>query len=72
MTSDPKDKVFELAKEQPRIKPYYIGDHKLIMLMMKMDADIVVMTCPDIENYHLKRSYIRKDIEYIYMKNPLL
>ena len=35
--------------------------------MMKMDADIVVMTCPDLENYHIKRSYIRKDIEYIYM-----
>jgi YidC/Oxa1 family membrane protein insertase len=35
--------------------------------MMKMDADIVVMTVPDLENYHLKRSYLRKDIEYIYM-----
>ena len=28
--------------------------------MMKMDADVVVMTMPDIENYHIKRSYIRK------------
>ena len=67
VTSDPDDQIFEIAKTQPRIKPYYIGEKKLITLMMKMDADIVVMTCPDLENYHLKRSYVRKDIEYIYM-----
>ncbi len=67
VTSDPKDQIFKLAEAQPRIRPYYIGENRLITLMMKMDADIVVMTCPDIENYHLKRSYVRKDIEYIYM-----
>ena len=67
VTSDPEDQIFDIAKEQPRIRPYYIGENRLITLMMKMDADIVVMTCPDLENYHLKRSYIRKDIEYIYM-----
>lgn len=26
ITSDPDDQIFELAKEQPRIKPYYIGE----------------------------------------------
>lgn len=67
VTSDPKDQIFEIAKTQTRIKPYYIGENRLITLMMKMDADIVVMTVPDLENYHLKRSYVRKDIEYIYM-----
>ncbi|MBQ6947203.1 MAG: membrane protein insertase YidC [Clostridia bacterium] len=67
VTSDPKDQIFKIAEAQPRIRPYYIGENRLITLMMKMDADIVVMTCPDIENYHLKRSYVRKDIEYIYM-----
>ena len=35
--------------------------------MMKMDADVVVMTMPDIENFHIKRSYIRKDINYVYV-----
>ena len=35
--------------------------------MMKMDADVVVMTMSDLENYHYKRSYVRKDIQYIYM-----
>ncbi len=67
ITSDPKDQIFELAKEQPRIKPYYIGEKRLITLMMKMDADMVVMTMPDLDNYHFKRSYVRKDIEYVYM-----
>lgn len=67
VTNDPKDKIFEFAKAQPHIKPYYIGQKRLITLMMKMDADIVVMTTPGLDNYYLKRSYIRKDIEYIYM-----
>ena len=66
MTNDPDDKIFEYAKAEPRIIPYYIGPKKIITLMMKMDADIVVMTTPDLDNYHIKRSYIRKDIEYIY------
>ena len=67
ITSDPNDAIFQKAKEQSRIKPYYIGEKRLITLMMKMDADMVVMTMPDLENYHIKRSYIRKDIEYVYV-----
>ena len=67
ITSDPKDPIFEKAKEEPRIKPYYIGEKRLITLMMKMDADMVVMTVPDLDNYHLKRSYVRKDVEYVYV-----
>ena len=67
VTVDPDDQIFKIAESQSRIRAYYIGKTRLITLMMKMDADIVVMTCPDLNNYHLKRSYIRKDIEYIYM-----
>lgn len=70
VTSDPKDQIFEMARTQDKIKPYYIGDRKLITLMMKMDADVVVMTMPDLENFHIKRSYIRKDIEYIFIPIP--
>lgn len=67
VTSDPNDQVFRLAETHPRIRPYYIGEQKLITLMMKMDADMVVMTTPDLNNLYLKRSYVRNDIEYIYM-----
>lgn len=71
ITSDPRDQIFKLSETQPRIHPYYIGEKKLITLMMKMDADIVVMTTPDLENFHIKRSYIRKDIEYIFVNHGL-
>lgn len=67
ITSDPDDQIFQIAEKEPRIHPYYIGEKKLITLMMKMDADIVIMTMPDLENFHIKRSYVRTDIEYIYM-----
>ena len=65
VTSDPEDQIFK--KNHPRIKPYYIGDRKLISFMMKMDADMVVMTMPDLDNFHIKRSLVRKDVEYVYM-----
>lgn len=71
ITSDYHDQVFEIAKEQKHLRPYYIEEKKLITLMMKMDADVVVMTMPDIENFHIKRSYIRKDIEYIFIPHGL-
>lgn len=69
VTSDPEDSVFEM--ESDRFKPYYIGENKLIVLMMKMEADIVVMTTPDLESFHIKRSLVRKDIEYIYVPHDV-
>lgn len=69
ITSDPKDQVFEMESE--RFRPFYIGEHKLIVLMMKLEADIVVMTTPDLENFHLKRSLVRKDNEYIYVPHDV-
>ena len=69
ITSDPEDEVFTMESEQ--FKPYYIGENKLIVLMMKLETDIMVMTTPDLENFHLKRSYIKKDIEYIYVPHDV-
>lgn len=66
VTNDPDDQIFELAKKEPRLLPYYIGPRKIITLMMKMDADIVIMTTPDLETYQIKRSKMRKDVKYIY------
>ena len=67
VTNDPNDAIFKISEEQPRIKAYYIGVKKLITLMMRIEADIVVMTTPDLDNYYIKRSLMRKDIEYIYV-----
>ena len=71
MTSDPNDVIFDIAKEQKQIKPYFIGENKLISLFLKMDAKIVVMTMPDLDNFHIKRSYVSSDVEYIYMDHGL-
>ena len=67
ITNDPNDQIFGIAEGNPRIRPYYIGEKRAITLMMKMDADIVVTTLGDLDNFYIKRSYVRKDIEYIYM-----
>lgn len=69
ITSDPEDEVFALESEQ--FQPYYIGENRLIVLMMKLETDIMVMTTPDLENYQLKRSYLKKDIEYIYVPHDV-
>lgn len=72
VTSDPDDAVFKLAETDSKIKPYYIGQKKLITLMMRMDADIVAMTTPDLDNYYIKRSLVRKDVEYIYVPHDMM
>lgn len=65
VTSDPNDRIFDDPREQ--IKAYYIGsDRYLIPLFMKLDTDICVMTMPDLEKYHIKRSRVRNDVEYIF------
>lgn len=69
ITSDPLDEVFKFQSDNFLV--YYIGENKLIVLMMKIDADIVVMTVPDLQKYHIKRSMIRDDIEYIYMDHGI-
>lgn len=69
ITSDPEDEVFKLQSDNFQV--YYIGENKLIVLMMKMDADMVVMTMPDLQKYHIKRSMVRNDIEYIYMDHGI-
>lgn len=71
VTNDPSDVIFEVAKTEPRIKPYYIGLKKTITLMMMLETDIMVMTTPDLDKYYIKRSYIKKDIEYIYVNHGM-
>ena len=66
VTNDPDDQVFGIAEGQPRIRPYYIGPKRIITLMMKMDADMVVATLEDLDTYYIKRSYVRDDVEYVF------
>lgn len=71
ITSDPNDAIFGLAEKNSKLRAYYIGENKLITLMMKMDADIVCMTMPDLQKYHIKRSMVRNDIQYIYIDHGI-
>lgn len=64
ISSDPEDEIFKLT--QDNFRTYYI-DEKIMVLMMQMDADIVVMTTPDLQNYYIKRSMVRDNIEYVYV-----
>lgn len=67
VTSDPNDQIFKIAETEPRILPYYLGQRRLITLMMKMDADVVVTSLGDLDNFYIKRSYVDKDTKYVYM-----
>lgn len=67
VTNDPNDVIFEIAKTEERIKPYYIGLKKLIPLMLKLECDMLLMTTPDLDKFYLKRSLMQKDIEYVYL-----
>lgn len=65
VTSDPGDKLFTSAPKG--VIPYYVAsDRYLVPLFMKLECDMCVMTMPDLEKYHIKRSRVRKDIEYVF------
>ncbi len=64
LTNDENDSLLQTAPE--RLIPYYSTQNKTISLLLKLDADIVVTTVQDLQSYHLKRSIVRDDIEYIY------
>lgn len=70
VTSDPNDNIFKDTRKN--IHPYYVASDKyLIPLFMKLDTDVCLLTTPDIEKYQLKRSRVRKDVEYIYMNHAM-
>lgn len=69
ITNDPEDEVFRMESDQ--FRPYYINENRMIVLMMKMETQIMVMTTPDLENFQLKRSYVQKDIEYVYVPHDV-
>lgn len=70
VTSDPDDRIFSDPREQ--IHPYYIAsDQYLIPLFMKLECDICVLTVPDLEKYHIKRSRVKKDIDYIFVSHAI-
>ena len=66
ITNDPDDSLFQQDLNN-KIIPYYISHKKTIGIMLKLDADMLVTTVPDLQNYHFKKSIVRDDIEYVYI-----
>jgi YidC/Oxa1 family membrane protein insertase len=59
------------SQGESRLKSYYVGPKAIIPFMMKLDATMVIMTTPDLETYHIKRSLVRKDAEYVYLDHGM-
>ena len=66
LTNDPNDLLFQQTSSS-RIIPYYASHKKTISLMLKLNAEMVVTTVPDLQNFHFKRSIVRTCIEYVYV-----
>ena len=69
LTNDPEDAIFEM--DQTRLIPYYASQRKTTMLLLKLDAKMLITTVPDLQVYHMKRSIVREDIEYVYVQHGL-
>ena len=69
LTNDPNDGVFNLNHE--RLIPYYAGQSKSISLLLKLNTQMFVTTVPDLQSYHMKRSIVREDIEYVHIVHGL-
>ena len=65
LTNDPEDGVFQLTHE--RMKAYYASQKKTISLLLRLRAKIFFTTVPDLQVYHMKRSIVQEDIEYIHI-----
>jgi len=69
LTNDPNDALFNQKNE--RLIPYYASEGKSISLFLKLDTDIMVTTVPGLQSYHMKRSVVRNDIEYIFAPHSM-
>jgi hypothetical protein len=70
LTSQQNDPI--LTTNRPRVRPFFIGEGwTRTSLFMRMDARTVVMTMPDLETYHLKRSRVA-DVHYVYLFHAMV
>ncbi len=69
VTSDATDPVLSL--DDPRIRTFFIGAGAARTAFFKVvDADVVVMTLPDLESFHLKRSV--HPVHYVYVFHSMV
>ena len=64
ITNDFNDKL--LTQKRERLEVYYISEKRAITFMLKLKAKMVVMTTPNLQQFHIKRSVVCPDIEYVF------
>jgi len=70
LTSSPNDPL--LTTENKRIKAFYIGDGSIrTKLFLTLKADVLVMTMPDLETFHIKRSKLYP-VHYVYIFHSMV
>lgn len=72
LTSDPVDSIFIEAKRNPNLDAFYIGAGIVrTIAFLNLKADLCIMTMPDLESYHLKKSKVFP-VHYLYIFHALL
>ena len=72
LTSDINDSILSLQKDYTNLHPFYIGDGFFrTWLFTSLEADLMVMTMPDLDTFHLKRSAVY-DVHYLYIFHALV
>ena len=70
LTSDPNDPLLE--SPLPNSLVFYIGEGIVrTIAFMTMRADLLIMTMPDLENYHIKRSTVYPT-HYLYLFHAMV
>lgn len=70
LTSDPTDPI--LQRHDPRIDAFFIGDGLVrTFVFQTLKAGVMVMTMPDLENFHIKRSLVHP-VHYAYLHHSLV
>jgi len=64
ITNDFNDQL--LTQKRERLEVYYIGEKRAITFMLTLKARMVVMTAPNLQQYHIKRSVVCPEIEYVF------
>ena len=69
ITSSPDDQI--LRNDDDRIRTFYVGfGTARTVLFLTLQAGVMVLTMPDLETYHIKRS--RKVAHYVYVFHSLI
>jgi YidC/Oxa1 family membrane protein insertase len=69
LTSEDNDPLLSTPPEQ--VAPFYIGDQSVrTMLFRTLDVGVLVMTMPDLETFHIKRSL--HPVHYVYVHHSIV